>query len=227
MTDQNMMIPVLTKLSALTGALFLLTAFALVVIRQVIACLRIYRFQSFLLALSAVILGYQYFSIHLFVVAAITLAVKSILIPWHIRRTVRHEIYALREISLAINIPTSLLIAVAIAILAYFVASPLLAAAGGGFEKINLPVGLAGLFLGAYTVTVRRMAVPQIIGLLAMENGAFFAGVSIAAGLPLVAELAAAFDILIVAIVTGLLTRMIHERIGTTTVGEMTALREE
>jgi hydrogenase-4 component E len=225
--DQNMMISVLTKLNALSGGLFLLTAFALIAIRQILTCLRIYRLQSFLLALSAFILGYRYLSIHLFVVAAITLAIKSILIPWLLRRTVSHEIYAVREISQVINIPTSLLIAIAITILSYFIASPLLAVVGGDFEKINLPVGMAGLFLGAYTVTARREAVPQLIGILAMENGAFFAGVSIAAGLPLIAELAAAFDVLIIALVMGLLTRMIHERIGTTAVGEMTVLREE
>ena len=47
------------------------------------------------------------------------------------------------------------------------------------------------------------------------------------ADLPLIAELAAAFDVLIIALVMGLLTRKIHEYIGTTAVGEMTSLREE
>ena len=69
--------------------------------------------------------------------------------------------------------------------------------------------------------------IPQLIGILTMENGAFFAGVSIAPDLPLIAELAAAFDVLIIALVMGLLTRKIHEYIGTTAVGEMTSLREE
>jgi hydrogenase-4 component E len=86
---------------------------------------------------------------------------------------------------------------------------------------------MAGLFLGAYTICVRREAIPQLIGILAMENGAFFAGVSIAPGLPLIAELAAAFDVLIIALVMGLLTRKIQEAMGTTAVGEMTSLREE
>jgi hydrogenase-4 membrane subunit HyfE len=60
-----------------------------------------------------------------------------------------------------------------------------------------------------------------------MENGAFFASVSIAPGLPLIAELAAAFDVLIIALVMGLLTQRIHERVGTTDVGRMTSLKEE
>ena len=83
-----------------------------------------------------------------------------------------------------------------------------------------VPIGLAGLLLGVYALTVRREAVPQILGLLAMENGAFFAGVAIAPELPLIAELAVAFDVLVLAFVVGILTRTVHERIGTTAVGE-------
>lgn len=218
---------VFTKLNALSGGLFLLAAFALVATRQVLACLRIYVLQSFLLALSALIIGIHHLSIHLFIVAAISLSIKCVLTPWLLRRNLSQEIYARREISQVLNIPISLLIAIAIAILAYFISIPLLDAAGGIFEKINLPIGTACLFLGAYTIAVRREAVPQVLGILAMENGAFFAGVSIAPTLPLIAELAAAFDVLIIALVMGLLTRRIHEKIGTTSVGEMKALREE
>ena len=227
MFDATMITTTLAKLNALAGGLFLLTAFALVATRQVLACLRIYIGQSVLLAVSAVLLGALYNSVHLFVVAAITLAIKSILIPRLLRRTVGENMYARREISQILNVPTSLLIAVAIAFFAYAVATPLLAASPGPYESINLPIGMAGLFLGAYTICVRREAIPQLIGILAMENGAFFAGVSIAPSLHLIAELAAAFDVLIIALVMGLLTRKIHKSMGTTNVGEMMSLREE
>ena len=96
-----------------------------------------------------------------------------------------------------------------------------------GAVRINVPIGLAGLLLGAYTLAVRREAVPQILGLLAMENGAFFAGVAIAPHLPLIAEIAVAFDVLILAFVVGVLTRTVHKRIGTTAAGNLTNLREE
>jgi hydrogenase-4 component E len=217
----------LTKLNALAGGLFLLTAFALVATRQVLACLRIYIVQSLLLAASAFLLGTLDGSVHLLIVGAITLAVKSILIPRLLRRTVGREFYARREISQILNVPTSLLFAVVIAFFAYSVAVPLLTGSAGLHESINLPIGMAGLFLGAYTISVRREAIPQLIGILAMENGAFFAGVSIAPGLPLIAELAAAFDVFIIVLVMGLLTRKIHEYVGTTAVGEMTSLRED
>jgi len=93
--------------------------------------------------------------------------------------------------------------------------------------RINVPIGLAGLLLGALTLTTRREAVPQLLGLLAMENGAFFAGIAIAQGLPLIAELALAFDVLVLIFVAGVLTRAVHERIGSTAVGKLASLREE
>jgi len=227
MTEPNMTLSVLTKLDALAGGLFLLTALGLVAMRQVLASLNLFVLQSILLASSAFILGYQHASVHLYAVAAITLTTKSALIPWLLRRTIRQEIYARREISQVLNIPTSLLLSAALMILAYFIASPLLTLGQELFVKVNLPIGLAALLLGAYVVMVRREAVPQVIAILSMENGAFFAGVAIAPDLPLIAELAAAFDVLIIALVMGLLTRRIHERVGTTAVGRMASLKEE
>lgn len=227
MLDHNTTLSIFAKLDALAGGLFLLSAFGMVAMRQVLAYLNLFALQSVLLASSAFVLGYQYESNHLIAVAGITLMVKAVLITWLLRRTIDREVYARREISQALNIPSSLLIAMVLTIIVYFVSSPLLSFASDPTIKFNLPIGMAGLLIGAYVVTVRREAVPQVIGILSMENGAFFAGISIALTLPLIAELAAAFDVLIIALVMGLLTRRIHERVGTTAVGKMVSLREE
>jgi hydrogenase-4 component E len=112
MPDLGISLSVVTKLGALAAGLFLLAAFALVSMRQVLASLNIFIGQSILLAISASLLGVLHNSVHLYAVAAITLATKAILIPWLLRRTVSEEIYARREISQALNIPASLLISV-------------------------------------------------------------------------------------------------------------------
>lgn len=227
MTDLQSSMELLTRLNGLAAGLFLLTAFGMIAMRQVLACLNLFVWQSILLAASALILGFQHGSVHLFVVAAITLCTKSVLIPWLLARVVRQEAYARREISQVLNIPTSLLLGMALVILAYFASSALLISSQDPFVRINLPVGTAGVFLGAYAVVVRREAVPQVIGLLAMENGSFLAGVCIAPDLPIIAELAAAFDVLIIALVMGLLTKRIRERTGMTAVGKLASLKED
>jgi hydrogenase-4 component E len=219
--------PVLFALDALTGALFLLTALGVVATRQVLVSLQLFILQSLLLTLSAVLLGIAERSIHLFAVAAITIATKTVLIPWLLRHTVSAEVYRTREIERALNIPSSLLIAAVLIVLAYVVANPLLEVVAVPFVRINLPLGIAAMFLGAFTIAVRREAVPQLLGLLAVENGVFFAGVAIVPNLPVIAELAAAVDVPVVALVVGILTRRIHARLGTTAVGRLASLREQ
>ena len=108
-----------------------------------------------------------------------------------------------------------------------FLAAPLVGGAPDPVVRTNLPVGLAGVLIGAYSLMARREAIPQLVGILAMENGAFFAGMAIAAELPIIAELAVAVDVVLIAVVVGLLTRSIRERLGTTEAAALSALREE
>jgi hydrogenase-4 component E len=219
--------PVLFALDALTGALFLLTALGVVATRQVLASLQLFILQSLLLTVSAVLLGIAQGSIHLFAVGAITLATKTLLIPWLLRHTVSAEVYRTREIERVLNIPSSLLISAVLIVLAYVVANPLLGSVAVPFVQVNLPLGIAAMFLGAFTIAVRREAVPQLLGLLAVENGVFFAGVAIVPDLPVIAELAAAVDVPVITLVIGMLTRRIHSRLGTTAVGQLASLREQ
>ena len=143
-----------------------------------------------------------------------------------LRRTVSAEVYRTREIERVLNIPSSLLIAAGLVLFAYAITDPILSAVEVPFGRINLPLGLAAIFLGAFTIAVRREAVPQLLGLLAVENGVFFAGVAIVPNLPVIAELAAAVDVPVFTLVIGLLTRRIHLRLGTTAVGTLAVLRE-
>ena len=89
-----------------------------------------------------------------------------------------------------------------------------------------MPIGIAGLLLGAFTLTVRREALPLLIGLLVMENGAFLAGISISRNLPLLVELAIATDGLIIVFISGVLIRAVQKHVGTTAVGELASLKE-
>lgn len=217
----------LGSLNALVAGLFLLTGFAMVATRQTRGCLQIFIGQSLLLAASAFLLGAEHHSSHLVAVAVVNLISKPIVVPWILRRTLSAEVYTRREIDQVLNIPTSLLIALGLAIFAYFVTLPILDAVAPEFRGANVPIGFAGMLLGAYTLAVRREAVPMLIGVLAMENGAFFAGIALSRDLPLIVELAIASDGLVLVFVTGVLVRAIQQRIGSTRVGELASLREE
>lgn len=228
MESGDLLVRLFGQLNDLAAGLFLLCAFGMVATRQTLGCLRFFIVQSFFFGSSALLIGARPFAWDLAAVGILNFITKLILIPWLLRRTVREEVYARREIVQALNIPTSLLIALALTIMAYFVSAPMLAAVNAsGYARVNLPIGLAALLLGVYTLAVRREGVPQLIGLLAMENGAFFAGIAIVPGLSIITELAFAFDALMLAFVMAVLTRVIQERIGTTEAGALATLKEE
>jgi hydrogenase-4 component E len=216
----------LQDLNAMVGGLFLLAAFGMVATRQAGACLNLFIVQSLLLAASAALLGRIHHSTHLYGVALVNVIVKPFIVPWILRRTSPAEVYTRREITQALNIPTSLLIALGLVVLANFLGLPLLDAVAPEFRGPNVQIGIAGLLLGAYTLTVRREAVPLLMGLLAMENGAFFAGIAISRELPMLVELAIATDGLIIVVIMGVLTRAVQQHVGTTAVGELASLKE-
>lgn len=216
----------LENLNALVCGLFLLTAFGIVAMRQARSCLHLFIVQSLLLAGSAALLGLRFDSGHLFGVALVNLISKPIIVPWLLRKTAPAEIYTRREIEQVLNIPTALLIALALAIGAYFLGVPLANVIAPEYRGPNVPIGIAGLLLGAFTLTVRREAMPLLIGLLAMENGAFLAGISMARDLPILVELAIATDGMVIVFIVGVLVRAVEKHIGTTSVGELANLRE-
>ncbi len=214
-------------LNALTAGLILLTAFGMVATRQVQGVMRFFIVQSVFLAASAFLIGFNRGSIHLVALGVITIGAKAIAIPLVLKRTLPGDLYERREIDQAINIPSSLLLALFLAIAAEFLVGPLVAVSADPVVHVNLPIGLAGILIGAYTLIARREAIPQLVGILAMENGAFFAGVAIAPDLPLIAELAIAIDVILIAVVIGVLTRDITRTVGTTEAATMSELKEE
>ena len=76
----------------------------------------------------------------------ITIAAKVIAIPWVLKRTLPGDLYERREINQALNIPSSLLLALLLAIAAEFLVSPMgRAITADPVIQVNLPIGLAGV----------------------------------------------------------------------------------
>lgn len=213
-------------LNNLCAGLILIAAFAMVATRQVQGVVRFFVAQSSLLAASCFFLAWSEHSAHLWALGAITIAAKVIAIPLILRKMLPGDYYQRREISQAVNIPASLLIVLALAICAEFITAPI-AAGRDPVTRVNLPIGLAGVLIGAWSLIARREAIPQLIGLLAMENGVFLAGIAIANELPIIAELGVAGGVLLIVIVVGLLTRSIRRTLGTTEAATLRELREE
>lgn len=220
--------PTALAIDGLIAALFVVFGLGVIATRQMLGTLYFFMLHAVALTASAVLIGLALHSPHLYWVALITFTTKVIAVPLVLRWSAGAEIYERREVDQALSIPRSLLIAGVLALIAWIAADALVhAIADRPFAVINLPTGLMAVFFGAMTVAVRREAVAQLMGILIMESGAFFASISIVNELSIIAEVAAAVDVPIAALVIGLLIRSIHRVTGITRVGLLAELKEQ
>ena len=84
-----------------------------------------------------------------------------------------------------------------------------------------MPVILVAFVL----MIVRRDVVSQAIGFFSLENGVSLASLVVAAGLPLILEVAFLFDLLVAVVVFGVLMRLHHARTETLSTRDLTSLR--
>jgi hydrogenase-4 component E len=209
------------------AALFVVFGLGAIVTRQMLGTLYLFMLHALALTASAIVLAIALDSPHLAWVAVITFTTKVIAVPLVLRWAAGSEIYERREVDQVLTIPISVLIATVLALIAWVATNPLVhAVADRPFAAINLPTGLMAILFGAFTVAVRREGVAQLMGLLIMESGAFFASISLVNELTIIAEIAAAVDVPIAALVIGLLIRSIHRVTGMTRVGLLAELRE-
>ena len=72
---------------------------------------------------------------------------------------------------------------------------------------------------------VRRDVASQAIGFFSLENGVSLAALVVAAGLPLILEVAFLFDLLVAVVVFGVLIRLHHGRAESLSTADLTRLQ--
>lgn len=201
------------QIDALLCGFFVLSAFALVTVRQIGTCLNLLVLQSAVLALCAFLLGASPFSWQLIAVGLITLSSNCVALTWLLRRFAPRETFTLREAPQTIDAPTALLVALALALIGFALASKLAFAVPLTAPQ-NVVVGLASMLIAASVSAMRREPILQIIGILSMENAALMAGIAVAPSFPLIAALAFAFDAILLTAVVLILVRALHKHVG-------------
>jgi hydrogenase-4 component E len=90
---------------------------------------------------------------------------------------------------------------------------------------LALALAAAVILVSFLLVIVRNDVVSQAIGFFSLENGVSVASLVLAAGLPLIVELAFLFDLLVAVVVFGLLMRVHHGRARTLSTRTLDRLR--
>jgi hydrogenase-4 component E len=71
----------------------------------------------------------------------------------------------------------------------------------------------------------RRNALSQVLALLTLENGVFLAAICLTYGMPLIVEIGVFFDVLVAAMVLGILVYRIRETFESMDVSKLRRLR--
>lgn len=210
-------------LAALIAIGALLTALALLGAKLVHEQVRIYAVQSGFAAGFAILVGVHQATVDLIVLGALTLAIKSALIPYGINRQITFQA-AEHEVPLAIQVPMSLLLGTVLAGFAYWSASAI-AATGTLLPHPILGMPIALVLVGFLFMVTRQNLISQIVGLLVLENGVFFATVAVASGLPFAIGFLLLFDVTAAVLFYGVLARLIVARARGTSVIDLNTLR--
>jgi hydrogenase-4 component E len=207
------------------AAVLLLISFAMLSQRRVVGLVTLFAWQGAALTVSTVIVAWSTNQHHLYYSAALTLVLKVIAMPWYFYRLIR-KLNVNRVVEPMINIPTTMLIGIALVIFAFNLALPI-SEISGTVTRSTLGIAMACVLLAFLMMITRTKAIPQVIGFLAMENGLFFAATSATYGMPLVVELGVALDVLIGVFVLGIFIFQIRETFDSLDLKHMEKLKEK
>jgi hydrogenase-4 component E len=183
------------QLINLFAAVMLMLAFAMLSQRRILSLIHLFTLQGATLVAATAVVGYITHQPHLYLSAGLTFVLKVVLIPMLLHRIVQ-RLEVRWDVEALINVPTTMLLGIVLVIFAFNLARPI-AQLSSTIAGATLGIALACVLLSFMMMILRSKAVPQVIGLLSMENGLFFAALSATYGMPLVFALVLALDVLV------------------------------
>lgn len=171
----------------LCGVLMLLLAFACLASKLFNRYVAYYGTQSVVLSFAAGTAAVAFHSGELWILAALTLAIKGIAIPVAARRLLVRRLALKRDTAMSTGLSTSLIAGGALTAFAYLVTRPALLPHGTVAAAV-VPLSTAVILLGALSMVVRRHTIAQLVGWLIVENGVFLGGITLVSTFPFIVE---------------------------------------
>lgn len=212
-----------TRLIDILGALLLFSMLLILASGQLFRAIYAVAVQSVFLGIAGAALAAATGIVDLWIIAVITIVVKAILLPWLLMWVVR-RIQITREIEPVIPTVATLAAAAVIVVLAFHLSASL----GPVRHAITgnaLPVGIALILLGVLVMATRRKALMQMVGLFASENGIFFTAMAVSDGMPLIIEIGVILDVVLGALVMGILVLRVRSSVEGTDIADLDNLR--
>ncbi len=206
------------------AVLMLMSTIILVGTSRLKTCIWAYAFRSFLLTLTSGLIAYFSGLHHIYITTGISLLLKVIFLPGLLFYIV-NKTNIKKEVESFISYTLSLLLSCGIILIAYYATLSIIQFENT-FMRHCLPVSFAITLIGFFAMITRKKAITQVLGLVAMEDGLFFAALSTSYGMPLIVELGLFFDILVSVIILGIYVYRIKESFDTIDTAFLSELRE-
>jgi hydrogenase-4 component E len=207
------------------AALLLLTSCAMLTRRRVVGLVNLLALQGAILFLATMVLAWRTGQHHLYLSAALTLALKVAFLPWLLHRLIR-RLGVYWDADPLLNISGTMLVGLLIVIFSFGLAQPIVALAQTA-TRSGIGIAIAVILLAFLTMITRRKAMSQVIGFLSMENGLFFGAMSATYGMPMIVELGVALDVLVAMLVLGVFFFQIREQFDSLDLSHLESLKED
>jgi hydrogenase-4 component E len=205
------------------GVLVLLIEFGMLRQALVRDQVRLYAAQSLLISVLAIVIAANRHIPELYGLAALSFALKVVIVPFVIQRLFRRT-----ELDIAgsgvLGVASAVLVAIVIAAFGFFAAGTL-DIQSSALPKTALSLSVAIILVAFVLMVIRRDVASQAIGFFSLENGVSMTSLVVAAGLPLILEVAFLFDLLVAVVVFGVLMRVHQERRDSLSTSDLTGLR--
>jgi hydrogenase-4 component E len=205
------------------AVLVLLTEFAMLRAPLLRSQVRLYAFQSLVVTGLAVFVAGSRQIDELYLLAALSFVLKVVIVPGLVFRLLRDADADLAGSSV-LGVASMILIAIAVSAFGFFAVGSL-RVRSVALPASALAIATAVVLVAFVLIILRADVVSQAMGFFSLENGVSVASLVVAAGLPLVVEVAFLFDLLVAVVVFGVIMRVHHSRTQTLSTEQLDRLK--
>ncbi|MGH8980350.1 MAG: hydrogenase [Acidimicrobiales bacterium] len=205
------------------AVLVLLTEFAMLRAPQLRSQVHLYAFQSLVVTALAIDIAAVRHIDDLYALAAVSFILKVVLVPGIVLRLIGDSDPDLAG-SPVLGVASMVLIALAVSVFGFFAVGSL-HVHSATLPSAALAIAAAVVLVAFVLIILRSDVVSQAIGFFSLENGVSLASMVVAAGLPLVVDVAFLFDLLVAVVVFGVIMRVHHGRTKTLSTKELNRLK--
>jgi hydrogenase-4 component E len=211
----------MTAVAEVLLLLIVLMDFAVLGTARLSTCIRALAVQGVLLGLLALALA-PHLSLHVWAIAAGTIVVKAIVLPWFLMWAIR-EAAVRREIEPLVGFIASLLLGALAVVLAFAIAARL--PLPEPRYALLVPVSLSTVVIGFIVLTTRRKALTQVAGYLMLENGIYLFGLTQTASVPFLLEIGVLLDVFVGVFIMGIVVFHINREFDSIDSARLTELQ--